>query len=446
MKIQNYFLTVVLLFSSIITAQVSLGTTSPDSSSLLDLNSTSKGLLTPRMTQEQRDLIPTPAKGLMIFNTDINSLEINRGTTVNKNWTVISNGAATSIHNSVSETGSIITNSTTDVQVLGMSLIPVAGTYLVSFSSQFNNMSESFTSTTSPVYGTEQCTLDLQAAYDEVMAIPVTDATHVPTLGNGERIFPGVYSFITAASITGTLTLDAQGDHNAIFIFKVGGAFAVGAATTMILENGAEARNIFWVSQGSPSIGAACIFKGNIIAHAGAGSIAASTNIDGRMFTMIGALTFGPSIASIPSGISPINLRSLYNFSLFTNDGDITNTATSSITGDLGSNSGEINGLETSIVNGSLFIPSTVIIPTSPITSTVIIDNNNKVKATFSIYQNNILIPSSVKMLISNASAANISLQAIATVDGNQPIEVRWKTGLDTLTMGNRIMTVVKVQ
>jgi hypothetical protein len=398
------------------------------------------------MTQEQRDLIPTPAKGLMIFNTDTNSLEINRGTPITKNWTVISNGAQTSQHNSAFETDNIITISTTDVKVVGMSLIPVAGKYLVSFNSQFNNISTNYTSTTSPVYGTAQCALDLQAAYDEVMAIPVTDATHVATMGTGERIFPGVYSFTAAMAISGTLTFDAQGDRNALFIFKVGGAFAMAAATTMILENGAEARNIFWVSQGSPSIGAASTIKGNIIANAGAGAIAATTSLEGRMFTKAGAITFGPSIVAIPFGICPINLKSLYNFVLFTGNGNVSNTSVSSVTGDIGTDYGNIIGLETSIVNGSVFIPSTVIIPTVPTTSTVIIENNKKVKATFSIYQNNVLIPSSVKMLISTASAANISLQAIATVDGNQPIEVRWKTGSDAITVGNRILTVVEVQ
>src|SRR5690242_14057221 len=49
-----------------------IGTTTPNSSSLLEIKSTTKGLLIPRMTQAQRNAIHTPAKGLLIYQTDNN--------------------------------------------------------------------------------------------------------------------------------------------------------------------------------------------------------------------------------------------------------------------------------------------------------------------------------------------------------------------------------------
>ena len=52
------------------TSQLSLGTTTPNASALLELDSTSKGFLAPRMTGSQRDAIATPAAGLRQFNTD----------------------------------------------------------------------------------------------------------------------------------------------------------------------------------------------------------------------------------------------------------------------------------------------------------------------------------------------------------------------------------------
>jgi hypothetical protein len=447
MKIKHYFfLTAIVLFSAIAKAQVGLGTAAPDQSAVLDLHSTSKGLLIPRMTTNQRDLIALPAKGLMVFNTDTNFLEINSGAPERKTWNVISNRPPSSVHNSVFKTEPATTNSLTDVLVSGMILSPLSGTYLVSFNSQFNNDKTPVDFTTSPVVGTAQCVLDLQSAYEELMAIPVTDATHVPAMGSGETIFPGVYSFTAAASIAGTLTLDAKGDSNAVFIFKVGGAFAVGAATTIVLANGAESRNIFWVSEGSPGIGAACIIKGTLIAKAGAGSIGAGTDLEGRMFSIAGALTFGPSIVKVPLGVSPINLRSLSNFALFTSNGGVSNTADSVITGNIGTNLGVVMGLEISTVTGSIYTPTTPIIKIEPVTTTTYFDNNHKVQANFGIYQNNVLIPSSVKTLVSTASAASISLQAIATIEDGQPIEVRWNTGSDKITVGNRILTVIKVQ
>ena len=49
-------------------AQVGIGTTNPDDSSILDITSNSKGLLIPRVTTAQRDAVVDPAKGLILFN------------------------------------------------------------------------------------------------------------------------------------------------------------------------------------------------------------------------------------------------------------------------------------------------------------------------------------------------------------------------------------------
>jgi microcystin-dependent protein len=55
---------------TLIKAQVGIGTTSPDASAQLDINSNSKGLLTPRLTAAQRVAISNPAAGLLVFQTD----------------------------------------------------------------------------------------------------------------------------------------------------------------------------------------------------------------------------------------------------------------------------------------------------------------------------------------------------------------------------------------
>ncbi len=51
-------------------AQVGIGTTTPDASALLELSTTNKGLLLPRLTLTQRNAINSPAAGLMIYQTD----------------------------------------------------------------------------------------------------------------------------------------------------------------------------------------------------------------------------------------------------------------------------------------------------------------------------------------------------------------------------------------
>jgi uncharacterized protein (TIGR02145 family) len=73
----NSILLVLLAFIGLcqMNAQVGIGTTTPDASSILDVESTDKGFLPPRLTSAQRDAIASPAEGLVIYNTDNNCLE-----------------------------------------------------------------------------------------------------------------------------------------------------------------------------------------------------------------------------------------------------------------------------------------------------------------------------------------------------------------------------------
>jgi hypothetical protein len=72
---QFYTLLAAVLVTASTFAQVGIGTNTPDASSILDITSTTGGLLTPRMTAAQRDAIATPSQGLIIFCTDCASGE-----------------------------------------------------------------------------------------------------------------------------------------------------------------------------------------------------------------------------------------------------------------------------------------------------------------------------------------------------------------------------------
>lgn len=72
-------------------AQVGINTSSPDPSSILDLQSTDKGFLLPRMTTAEIGLVANPAHGLLIFNTDTNNFTYNTGTTASPVWSSITN-------------------------------------------------------------------------------------------------------------------------------------------------------------------------------------------------------------------------------------------------------------------------------------------------------------------------------------------------------------------
>ena len=88
---KNLFFFVILLLSAAANAQVGIGTTTPAASAQLDVSSTTKGLLPPRMTSTQRDAIASPAMGLVIFNTTTNGLEFKSST----GWVLLS--AATTV-------------------------------------------------------------------------------------------------------------------------------------------------------------------------------------------------------------------------------------------------------------------------------------------------------------------------------------------------------------
>ncbi len=84
-----YLITLILFGSFCLKAQtenVGIGTTSPDASSILELYSTNKGFLVPRMTTAQRDAISNPATGLLIYNTNNSRFEFNVGTPASPNW------------------------------------------------------------------------------------------------------------------------------------------------------------------------------------------------------------------------------------------------------------------------------------------------------------------------------------------------------------------------
>jgi hypothetical protein len=446
-NIKQYYLFLFFL-SGIVNAQNGLGTPTPDASSILDLSSTSKGLLLPRMTSEQRDSIQNPANGLVIFNTSTNLFELNSGTPVSKNWITISEiSMINSGYDSINAIGEVTTDSTQQVLAPEMTVTPSEGSYAVSFESQYNNSKVDVTTVvTTGGVSSAQGVADLQSIYDQLNVIPANNTTHNPVFGNSEVLTPGVYSIATAVSILQTLTLDGQNDPDSVFVFKITGALNTGAGSKIILKNGVKACNVFWVVEAAIVLGANSVFKGMLLSNGAAVAAGANCTIEGRMFTTAGDITSAADFIVMPDNCSYINLGVLGTFVMFTTFGAIDNTSTGTITGNVGSNSGLITGFEIITLNGTIYTPVTPATPTVTFTTVTQVENDNKVFATFGIYQNGVLIPSSTKSLISSKFASNISLQTIATVDGTQPIEVRWNSDSDKITMGNRTLTVLKIQ
>src|ERR1035438_2982578 len=117
-------------------------------------------------------------------------------------------------------------------------------------------------------------------AYSAAAASPVTASIPVELGGTTET--PGVYASPAGTfGITGTLTLDAQGDPNAVFIFKAASTLITASASSVDLINGAQASNVIWVVGSSATLGTYSILQGNILAQASI-TVTTGVTLDGR--------------------------------------------------------------------------------------------------------------------------------------------------------------------
>lgn len=453
MKLQKQiFLAQLLIFSTyLVNSQVGIGVSKPDSSAVLDVSSSTKGLLIPRMTTLERNSINNAAKGLLIYNTDTAAFNTYNGSIWND---------FTTRHKSITKTDDAITTSFTDEVVSGMTLSPVAGTYMVNFNAQFkNNPITTKTTTIIPgeiTFMTGNCFAALNTVLAEIDAKPITNSTHTSIIGNGETIFPGKYYVGAAIALSGNLTLDARGNPDALFIFDANGAINSSVFTTMTLTGGAKATNIYWVALGAVGIGADCNVKGNFISRGAAIAVGFRCNVEGRLLSTGGAIAFGPGTASIPPGISSINLGIMAPFIIYTHAGGLGNVidgtnVTSLYTGLILSDAGAPTGFATATPPNSVLpeLSSSVTFGSGTETSFDTIttaENNLNSMASFSIYQNGVLIPNSTRTLIGSAIKSDIELEGIATVASGNTIEIRWKKLDADLLMNNRILTIVKVK
>ncbi len=119
----------------------------------------------------------------------------------------------------------------------------------------------------------------------------------------GTVLLPGVYHAGAALSITGTLTLDAQNDPDAVFIIRVNAALDQAAASHVVLDKGARAANVYWVTNGAVTLGANSHFEGTVLAR-GAITIGDSTVLIGRAFAT-GTVTMADNVVRFTTALPP---------------------------------------------------------------------------------------------------------------------------------------------
>jgi len=136
----------------------------------------------------------------------------------------------------------------------------------------------------------QQSKTDLTIAYGDAAGRSAT-ATSPPDAG-GQRLTGGVYrtGSVPSLGLTGNLTLDAQGDPSAVFIFQIASTLTTATDSSISLINAAQACNVFWQVGSSATLGTRTAFKGTILTSASV-SLNDGVTVDGRLLARDGAVT-----------------------------------------------------------------------------------------------------------------------------------------------------------
>jgi hypothetical protein len=140
--------------------------------------------------------------------------------------------------------------------------------------------------------------LSLTTAYNNAAGLLLPAV--LPVDVGGVTFGPGLYKTASAVTLNaGSVTLDGQGDPNAVFVFQIGSTFTAGVGTQVILINGANAKNVFWQVGSSATINANAAWAGNILAYT-AISMGTDATLNGRAMAQNGAVTLLSNKITVP--------------------------------------------------------------------------------------------------------------------------------------------------
>jgi len=205
------------------------------------------------------------------------------------------------------------------------------------------------------------CVTDLLSLYSELNAATPTASPGI-SIGGGDTLIAGVYAIPAAATLSGNLILNGQGNPNAIFIFQIAGPLSTTTLSNVQLINGALACNVFWKVEGLVSMAAASTMRGTIVAHNAAINMSTLDTLEGRALSINGAITVSEILAYTPIGCGSAvltgpaapALASTAAYGVFSSIGGVTSTPITYVTGDVGSNSTTTTGFNPLFVTGTI--------------------------------------------------------------------------------------------
>lgn len=183
---------------------------------------------------------------------------------------------------------------------------------------------------------------DVTTAYNNLAGQTCDFGPFGPTDLAGQTLVPGVYCFSSSAANTGVLTLDAGGNNNAVWIFKMGSTLVTGPGSSVIVINGGQDCNVFWQVGSSATLDTTTNFVGNILALTSI-SLTTGATVSGRALARNGAVTTDTNVIT-PSmcRLTPTSAPTLgKGFSPFTTNMGGVSTLTITLTG---SNTATLSG------------------------------------------------------------------------------------------------------
>jgi hypothetical protein len=141
-----------------------------------------------------------------------------------------------------------------------------------------------------PDGSTSKAAADLLVAYTYLNGIAHDIELLYPAqFGRGLVLTPHTYILNGATTFTDKLYLNAQGNANAVFILKIYGALAAASYAEVVLINGTQSKNVYWLVNGATDIEDYAVFNGTIVSQ-GAINLFTGAKLNGRALTGVGAL------------------------------------------------------------------------------------------------------------------------------------------------------------
>ncbi|MEO6732339.1 MAG: ice-binding family protein [Ferruginibacter sp.] len=185
----------------------------------------------------------------------------------------------------------------------------------VGLTTGFNPLTVNGTVHPIPDGSTAAAAADLLVAYNYLNVLPhQIELLYPAQFGRNLVLTPHTYIMNGATTFTDSLYLNAEGNTSAVFVLKLKGALTTSTLAKVILINGTQASNVYWMVDGAVNINGNSIFNGTIVCNSGAINLATGVTINGRALTTGGALSSTSSMSVFsPSGdCRPLPVSWLY--------------------------------------------------------------------------------------------------------------------------------------